>query len=75
MGLPSLVVPLMPIQLQQGAAVDCGLGEARGEAGGVARGEAPPGGAAHAGDAEDAGDARRALDQCLAAVRRATAQR
>ena len=33
-GRPSLVVPLMPIQLQPGP-VDCGLGEARGEAAGA----------------------------------------
>ena len=66
-GRPSLVVPLMPIQLQPGP-VDCGLGEARGEARsnsglGEARGEA------HAG----AVGAGRALEQCLTAVRRATA--
>ena len=53
-GRPSLVVPLMPIQLQPGP-VDCGLGEAMREA--------------HAG----AVGAGRALEQCLTAVRRATA--
>ena len=67
-GRPSLVVPLMPIQLQPGP-VDCGLGEARGEARsssglGEARGEAHAGGGVGAG---------RALEQCLTAVRRATA--
>ena len=83
MGRPSLVVPLMPIQLQPGP-VDCGLGEvssrsssglgeARGEAGsssglGEARGEA------RAAAAGAAGAARLALEQCLAAVRSAAAE-
>ena len=71
-GRPSLVVPLMPIQLQPGP-VDCGLGEARGEAGsssglGEARGEA------RAAAAGAAGAARLALEQCLAAVRSAAAE-
>ena len=58
-GRPSLVVPLMPIQLQPGP-VDCGLGEARGEARAAAAGAA--------------GAARLALEQCLAAVRSAAAE-
>ncbi len=65
-GRPSLVVPLMPIQLQPGP-VDCGLGEvsSRSSSGlGEARGEAHAGGGVGAG---------RALEQCLTAVRRATA--
>ena len=81
LGRASLVVPLMPIQLQPGPGVDCGLGEASSSSGGGGSkgdgGGSSAGGAGGAGGAGWPGEAhaggteatRQALEQCLTAVR------
>ena len=75
LGRASLVVPLMPIQLQPGPGVDCGLGEASSSGGGGSSGggssAAGGGGSGWPGEARAGGTeaTRQALEQCLTAVR------